>query len=108
LRTALLIALVLCLQYGCVHDTSQLRAKLDAAVQRHASIDERIIDWGTPSGKDLLSDGRIVYTWKLPWTGNYINYGVPGGQAYPVQHWCTIIITAAADNTVQSYKYRDC
>lgn len=104
-----LIAIILCLQYGCEHDTSKLRIKLDTAVEHHASIDERIIEWGSPTGKDSLSDGRFVYTWKIPWTGNYVNYAAgPGGQAYSVQHWCTIVITASADNTVQSYTYRDC
>jgi len=110
MRIALLIAILLGLQCGCVskRDTSKLRMKLDDAVQRHASIDERIMEWGAPWGKGPLSDGRVVYTWKIPWTGSYVNYGVPGGQAYTVQHWCTIIITATADNTVQSYNYRDC
>src|SRR6478609_8949575 len=106
MRNFFLIAILIWLQYACEHDNNNLRMKLDDAVQRHSSIDERIIDWGSPSGKDTFSDGRIVYTWKLPWTGNYINYGVPGGQANSVQHWCTIIITASTENTVQSYNYR--
>lgn len=108
MQIAALIVVLLMLQYGCVHQRDQLRIKLDDAVQRHASIDERIMEWGGPSGKDPLTDGRFVYTWKRPWTGNYVNYGVPGGQAYSVQHLCTIVITASADNTVQSYNYSDC
>ena len=109
MQIAVLAIVLLMLQYGCVHDTSKLQMKLDDAVQRHASIDERIIDWGAPSGKDTLSDGRIVYTWKNPWTGSYVNYAAgPGGQAYSAQHWCTIVITASADNTVESFKYSDC
>jgi hypothetical protein len=70
--------------------------KLDDAVQRHASITERIMEWGAPSEKHTLSDGRIVYTWKIPWTWSSVN------------HLCTIAITASADNTVESYNYRYC
>ncbi len=109
MRNAFLFLALILLQYGCEHDTSQLRMKLDSAVERHASIDERIIAWGTPTGKDRLSDGRFVYTWKIPWTGNYVNYAAgPGGQAYSVQHFCTIVITTSAENNIQSYSYRDC
>lgn len=108
MRKIFLIVFVASLQYACAHDNNRLRVKLDDAVQRHASIDERIMDWGAPSGKDSLSDGRLVFTWKMPWTGSYVNYAVPGGQAYSAQHWCTIVITTSADNTVQSYNYRDC
>ena len=108
MRKILLIAILICLQSACVNGTSKLSVKLDDAVQRHASIDERIIDWGTPSGKDPLSDGRVVYTWKFPWTSSDVNYAAPGGQAYSVQRVCTVVITASADNKVQSYNYRDC
>ncbi|MBH0178417.1 MAG: hypothetical protein HP491_11265 [Nitrospira sp.] len=108
MRIVALIVLLLSLQYGCHHGPNPLQLKLDDAVQRHASIDERIMEWGAPSGKDALSNGRIVYTWKRPWTGNYVNYGVPGGQVYSSQHLCTIVIAASADNTVQSYNLNDC
>jgi hypothetical protein len=105
----LLIATLVWLQYSCVHDgNSKLNEKLDDAVQRHASIDERIIDWGAPSGKDSLSDGRMVYTWKLPWTSHHVNYNTKGNTAYATQHVCTIVITAFEDNTIQTYNYRDC
>lgn len=103
-----LLGIIIFIQPACVHENTKLRVKLDDAVQRQASIDERIIDWGAPSGKDSLSDGRLVYTWKIPWTGNYVNYGVPGGQAYSVQHWCTVVVTTSANNQIQSYNYRDC
>lgn len=112
MRIALLIVLLLCLQYGCTRGPSQLQIqlqmKLNDAAQRHTSIDERIMEWGAPSGKDALSDGRFVYTWKRPWTWSGVNYGVPGGQVYSSQHLCTIVITASADNTVQSYNLNDC
>ena len=94
------------LQYGC--QPRPLQIKLDSAVERKASIDERIIDWGGPDRKEPLSDGRIVYTWKMPWTSSDVNYAVRGGQAYSSQHVCTIVITVTSDNVVQSYNYRDC
>ncbi len=113
MRVALLLVMALCLQQGCAseHNTNPLRLKLDDAVHRHALIDERIMEWGTPSGKDPLSDGRVVYTWKMPWSGrqlNPMNPGDPYNQAFAVQHLCTVVITAGSDNTVQSYNYRDC
>lgn len=93
---------------GCRHGTNKLDMKLNDAVKRQALIDERIVDWGSPVGVNTLSDNRIVYTWKFPWTGSYVNYGVPGGQAYSVQHWCTVIVTTSPENIVQGYTYRDC
>ena len=64
-RTVVVVfAVVVLLQFSCARD-NVLRMKLDDAVQRHASIDERIVDWGAPAGKNVLSDGRIVYTWNL-------------------------------------------
>jgi len=64
----LLILTLLLLQYGCHLGPSTLQIKLDRAVERKASIDERIVDWGAPDSKASLSDGRVVYTWKMPWT----------------------------------------
>ena len=96
-------------QYGCQPTgPSPLQIKLNSAVERKASIDERIIDWGAPDKKEPLSDGRIVYTWKMPWTSIGVNYAVSGDQAYSMQHACTIVITVTSDNVVQSYNYRDC
>jgi len=66
------------------------------------------MEWGAPYGKEPLRDGRVVYTWKFPWTGSHVNYGVPGGQAYTTQHLCTVVITTSPESTIQSYNYRDC
>jgi hypothetical protein len=70
--------------------------KLDDAVQRRASITETIMEWGAPRGKRWLSDGRIVYTWTIPWAWRSVD---------PL---CTIVITASAENTVEAYTYRHC
>jgi hypothetical protein len=102
-----LLAVVIVIYGGCGRNKG-LQMKLDDAVQRRASIDERIVDWGTPAGKTTLSDGRVVYTWTLPWTGHHVDYNTKGNQAYAVQHVCTVVITASADNQIQSYNYRDC
>ena len=102
-----IIALLL-LQNGCHSGPNALQIKLDSAVERKASIDERIVDWGAPDSKAPLSDGRVVYTWKMPWTSSGVNYAVPGGQAYSSQHLCTVAITVTSDNIIQSYNYRDC
>lgn len=99
---------LLFMQNGCHRGSSALQLKLDSAVERKALIDERIVEWGAPDSKALLSDGRVVYTWKMPWTNSGVNYAVQGGQAYSSQHLCTVAITVISDNTVQSYNYRDC
>jgi hypothetical protein len=104
----LLSLMLLLLQYGCHLGPSVLQIKLDSAVERKASIDERIVGWGAPDSKAPLSDGRVVYTWKMPWTSSGVNYAVPGGQAYSSQHLCTVAITVTSDNIVQNYNYRDC
>ncbi len=96
MRYALLSTLFLGFLCACVGDTSDLRMKLDDAVQRRASITEPILEWGAPSGKHALNDGRIVYTWKIPWTWNSVD---------PL---CTIVITASADNIVEKYDYHSC
>jgi hypothetical protein len=97
------------LQYGCEPSgPSPLQIKLNNAVERKALVDEQIVEWGSPERKEPLSDGRSVYTWKRPWTGSGINYGVPGGQAYSKQHICTIVVTVASDSTVQGYNLLDC
>lgn len=104
----LLIMALLLLQNGCQHGPSALQIKLDSAVERKALIDERIVEWGAPESKAPLSDGRVVYTWKMPWTSSGINYSVPGGQAYSSQHLCTVAVTVTSDNVIQSYSQRDC
>ena len=95
-------------QNGCQRGPSALQIKLDSAVERKALIDERIVDWGAPDSKAPLSDGRVVYAWKMPWTSSGVNYGVPGGQAYSSQHLCTVAVTVTSDNIIQSYNRRDC
>jgi hypothetical protein len=70
--------------------------KLDDAVERHASITERIMEWGAPSGKQVLRDGRFIYTWEIPWAW------------HSVEPMCTVVITASAENTVETYRYQDC
>ncbi len=99
------------LPIACEHTPSrsqQIQSQLADAVQRQASIDERIMEWGAPNGKDILSDGKIVYTWKTPWTKGHINYGVPGGQAYTKQHFCTVVITTSPQSIIQKYNFNDC
>ena len=105
MRTLLLIATLACFQFGCGHWNFTLKAKLHDAVQRHASIDERIMEWGDPSAKETLNDGQIVDTWKLPWSDEQL---MPGGNAYSIPHACTVVITTSSDNAVQSYKTDDC
>ena len=87
------------------HWNFTLKAKLDDAVQRHASIDERIMEWGEPSAKETLNDGQIIYTWKLPWSDEQF---LSAGNAYSIPHACTVVITTSSDNAVQSYKTDDC
>ena len=106
MRAQLLIAMIACFQFGCsIVNPTSVRAKLDDAVKRHASIDERIMDWGVPSGKETLSDGQLVYTWKLPWSEQQI---LPDMTAYSLQHGCTVVITSSSDNAILSYKTDDC
>ena len=106
MRALFLIATLACFQFGCSHGNPTLiRGKLDDAVKRHASIDERIMEWGAPSGKETITDGQFVYTWKLPWSEEQI---LPDGNAYPIQHGCTVVITTSSDNAIQSYKTDDC
>jgi hypothetical protein len=106
MRALFLIATLACFEFGCSHGNPLfVRGKLDDAVKRHASIDERIMEWGTPSGKETLTDGQIVYTWKLPWSDEQI---LPGGTAYTITHGCTVVITTSSDNAIQSYETDDC
>jgi hypothetical protein len=106
MRTLFLIVTLACVQFGCGHDNPTLvRGNLNDAVKRHASIYERIMEWGAPSGKETLTDGQLVYTWKLPWSEEQI---LPDGTAYPIQHGCTVVITTSSDNAIQSYKTDDC
>ena len=37
------------------------------------------MDWGEPSGKETLSDGQLVYTWKFSKSEEQM---LPGGTAY--------------------------
>jgi hypothetical protein len=92
-------------QFGCTPGNSQLRATLDDAILRHASIDERVKDWGAATAKETLSDGQLVYTWKFPWSEQQM---MPDMTAYPIQHMCTVMITSSADNAIQSYQTDDC
>jgi hypothetical protein len=77
-----MFAFVLITVIGSACRTNSLQTKLDDAIRRHASIDERIVDWGAPAEKNVLSDGRIVYTWTIPWTEHGVNYNTKGNTAY--------------------------
>ena len=47
MRALFLIATLACFEFGCTHGNPLfVRGKLDDAVKRHASIDERIVEWG--------------------------------------------------------------
>jgi len=105
MRTLFLIATLACFPFGCGHGINTLRANLDDAVQRHASINERIMDWGEPSGKETLSDGQLVYTWKFSKSEEQM---LPGGTAYQLPGVCTVAITTSSDTAIQSYKTDDC
>ena len=106
MRTLFLIATLACFQLGCGHNNPTfVRGKLDDAVKRHASIDERIMEWGAPSGKETLTDGQLAYTWKLPWSDENI---MPDMTAYRITHACTVVITTSSDNVIQSYRTDDC
>ena|SRR6476620_8451248 len=106
MRTLFLIATLACFQFGCSYgNPMSVRGKLDDAVKRHASIDERIMEWGAPSAKETLTDGRFVYTWKLPWSDEQF---LTGGNAYSIPHECTVVITTSSDNAIQSYTTDDC
>jgi hypothetical protein len=106
MRILFLVATMACLQFACSHG-NQLRAQLDDAVQRHASIDEEIMDWGPPTRKETLSDGQLEYTWKFSWIEKRVLHG-GSGAVDPRQHSCTIVITTSPDNVIQSYKTDDC
>ncbi|HET8720618.1 MAG TPA: hypothetical protein VFM24_01235 [Nitrospira sp.] len=99
------MATLICLQFGCSPGTHSIKAKLDDAVQRHASIEERIAEWGEPNEKETLKDGQLLYTWKLPWSEEQF---LPDGTAYPLQHGCTVFVTLSSDHVIQSYKTDDC
>ncbi len=96
MRKSWWVLLLVGLLYACAGHTDDLRMKLDDAVQRQASITERILEWGAPSGKKPLPDGRVLYTWEIPWAWKSVD---------PL---CTVLITASAANTVESYTYHDC
>lgn len=104
----LLTATFLFHQYGCAHEASDLKIKLESKLQRDTLIDDWIEELGSPNGTNTLSDGRTVYTWQIPWVEKGINYGVPGGQAYTAHHWCTIVITTSPSNSVLGHNFRDC
>ena len=106
MRTLFLIATLACFQFACSYDNPMsMRGKLDDAVRRHASIDERILEWGTPNGKETLTEGQLVYTWTIPYSEEQI---LPAGNAYQVPHRCTVVITTSSDNAIQSYRTDDC
>ncbi len=94
---------------GCYHGHGPhpLSVRLDQARQEREHVDQLILLWGTAE-VDRLSDGRLVYTWKRPWTGTGVNYAVPNGQAYAVQHLCTIVVQTTADGIVERYRFFDC
>jgi hypothetical protein len=100
-----LITMLAYLPFGCVSGDFELRAKLEDAVQRHALIDERIMDWGEPSGKETLSNGQLSYTWKFPWSEERL---LASQTAYQVPHMCTVLVSTSSDNVIQSYKTDDC
>jgi hypothetical protein len=104
MRALFVIGAIAFLQFGC-HGNFELRGTLEDAAHRHASIDERITDWGPPSEKETLSDGRLAYTWKFPYAEEQI---LPEMTAFRVQHVCTVVITTSVDNAIQSYKMDDC
>jgi len=101
----LLVAMIASFQFGCGHGNFGLRNTLDDAVHRHASIDERILDWGPFDTKETLSDGQVVYTWKFSWSDEQI---LTDMSAFPIQHMCTVVITSSSDNAIQSYRTDDC
>ena len=105
MRTLLLLITLACFQFGCSHGHFTLKAKLDDAVQRHASIDERMAEWGVPTAKETLNDGQVVYTWKLPRSDEQI---LPDGNAFTIPRECAVVVTASSDNAIQSYKTDDC
>lgn len=104
MRALFVIGAIAFLQFGC-HGNFELRGTLEDAAHRHASIDERITDWGPPSEKETLSDGQLAYTWKFPYTEEQI---LPDMTAFPIRRVCTVVITSSADNAIQSYKMDDC
>lgn len=85
-----------------------LSVRLDRACSLREHVDQLILDWGTAAAVDHLSDGRLVYTWKRPWTGSAVNYAGPYGQAYALQHTCTIVVQTTADGIIEHYRYFDC
>ena len=101
----LFIAMIASFQFGCGHGNFGLKSTLDDAAHRHASIDERIVDWGEPNAKETLSDGKVVYTWKFPWSDEQI---LTDMSAFPIQRVCTVVITSSSDNAIQSYRTDDC
>lgn len=105
----LFVAALLTLVVAC--HPHPLSVRLDRAYQQREHVDQLIIDWGTPTGVDHLADGGLVYTWKRLWTGTAVNYAVGfgyGGQAYAVQHTCTIVVQLTVDGIVEHYRYFDC
>jgi hypothetical protein len=85
-----------------------LSVRLDRACSRREHVDRLIVDWGSAAAVDRLSDGRLVYTWKRPWTSSAVNYAAAYGQAYAVQHVCTIVVQTSADGIIEHYRYYDC
>ena len=106
MRTLFLIVTLACVQFGCGHDNPTLvRGNLNDAVKRHASIDERIMEWGAPSGKETSTEAHSTTHGNSLWSEEQI---LPDGTAYPIQHGCTVVITTSSDNAIQSYKTDDC
>ena len=71
-------------------------------------IDEAVKLWGAADATQQMTDGTIVYTWRLPWTSSSVNYGVPGGAVVPHQHLCRITLQTDRAGTIRSYHYEDC
>ena len=91
---------------GCA--AHRLSQRLDRAVAENANVDELIAEWGSPAAIDTLSSGDLVYTWRHPWTGSGVNYAAVQGQAFAVQHLCTIVVQTTNAGVVKRYRFYDC
>jgi len=109
-RRMLTSALILFLVVGGGCATGQrrvaLQKRLDSLVAQ--PIDEAVKLWGAADATQQMTDGAIVYTWRLPWTSESVNYGVPGGAVVPHQHLCRITLQTDSAGTIRSYHYEDC
>jgi len=71
MRAQLLIAMIACFQFGCsIVNPTSVRAKLDDAVKRYASIDERIMDWG--AHRQAKTEEELMWT-KCCWCSRSTN-----------------------------------